>query len=145
MTNLRGHVTGLELARRRLLGRGQQVSHGVVELGQVHADPGSEEDDVAHQGLVLESGPEGPVLAVVNAWPQSLKKQKNSNVSQQHSLVVHATEPEKKKTNSHISQQHSPGCCARLASEPEEEEGEEEQRCQSAAQSWLLCTPGLRA
>ena len=32
----------------------QQICNRVVELGQVHANPGPEEDYVAHQGLVLE-------------------------------------------------------------------------------------------
>lgn len=52
------HVTRFQFPWRQSCCRRQQVSHRVVELGQVHANPGSEEDDVAHQGFVLKSGAE---------------------------------------------------------------------------------------
>jgi hypothetical protein len=53
---------------RRLAGLqagGEQVGDGIVEAGQVHGHPRPEEDDVAHQGLVLEGGPVGPGIALL--------------------------------------------------------------------------------
>ena len=48
MTYLRSHVTGFQLPCQRLDSWRQQVSHRVVELGQINPNPGSQEDDVAH-------------------------------------------------------------------------------------------------
>ena len=72
-THLRSQMTRFELASQRLDSRCQQVSHRVVELGQVDADPCSEEDDIAHEGLVFKGCTEGAVLALLHSWSQSLK------------------------------------------------------------------------
>lgn len=50
-------MAGLELAGWGLHCRPQQICDRVVEAGQVNTNPGSEKDNVAHEGLVLESGP----------------------------------------------------------------------------------------
>ncbi len=91
-THLRSHVTRLELPGQGLDRWRQQISHRIVELGQVHPDPCPEEDDVAHQGLILKGGSEGAVLTLLDPWPQCLhssqhvkhklsSRRSNSNVS----------------------------------------------------------------
>ena len=75
--HLCSQVTRLQVALRRPDSWRQQVSHRVVQLGQVHTNPGSEEDNVAHQGLVLKGGSEGAVLAFLHSRPQSLHTAKS--------------------------------------------------------------------
>lgn len=54
------------MLNRRPLGRGaKQVCDWVVETGQVDCNPRSQEDDVAHEQLVLKSGPECSTLAIL--------------------------------------------------------------------------------
>ena len=65
-------MTRLELPGQGLDRWRQQVSHGVVELGQVHPNPCPQEDNVAHQGLILKGGSEGAVLTLLDSWPQRL-------------------------------------------------------------------------
>lgn len=66
-------VTRLELAGQGLYGGSQQIRDRVVKAGQVNSNPGPQEDDVTHEGLVFESGPEGPILTALNPWPQRLR------------------------------------------------------------------------
>ena len=65
-------MTRLELPGQGLDRWRQQVSHGVVELGQVHPNPCPQEDNVAHQGFILKGGSEGAVLTLLDSWPQRL-------------------------------------------------------------------------
>ena len=71
-THLGSHVTRLELPGQGFDRWRQQISHRVVELGQVHPNPCPEEYDVAHEGLVLKGGSEGAVLAFLDSRPQRL-------------------------------------------------------------------------
>ena len=50
------------------LGRGpQKIGHRVVQAWQVDSNPGAQEDDVTHQGLVLKRCPETASIALLLA------------------------------------------------------------------------------
>ena len=45
----------------------KQVGDRIVETGELHGHPGPQEDDVAHEGLVLECGAECPGITLLPA------------------------------------------------------------------------------
>ena len=65
---------------------GQEVSDGVVEAGQIHCHPGAQEDDVAHQYLVLEGSSEHACLAILLSRVHGLQDEILRLLVHQHQL-----------------------------------------------------------
>ena len=69
--------------------RGQQVGDRVVEARQIHSQPGSQEDQVAEQHLVLECCPEAASFAALHPRPQSLQRSRQSGIIVHHAGCQH--------------------------------------------------------